>query len=53
MAERLNLGIDFGTSNSSVGVVQDGKTRILEIEKGRQSQPSSIFIGAEGRYLVN
>jgi len=50
MAERLNLGIDFGTSNSSVGVVQDGKTRILEIEKGRQSQPSSIFIRADGYY---
>jgi len=52
MNERQNLGIDFGTSNSSVGVMRDGKARILEIEKGKQSQPSSIFIRADGYHSI-
>jgi len=48
MNERLKLGIDFGTSNSSAGVIYDGKTRILETEMGQKSQPSSIFIRVDG-----
>lgn len=48
MAERVNLGIDFGTSNSSVGAVIDGKTQIVEVKDDKQSQPSSLFIRADG-----
>lgn len=48
MNERLKVGMDFGTSNSSVGAVIDGETHIFEARKGRLSQPSSIFIRADG-----
>jgi hypothetical chaperone protein len=31
------LAIDFGTSNSAVGVCTDGQAQIIELEVGKQT----------------
>ena len=43
------LGIDFGTSNSAVGYLRDGKPHLVEIESGSQTLPTSIFFDFETR----
>lgn len=40
-------GIDFGTSNSTVGVVEAGKARLIELEDGRVTLPSALFFNFE------
>jgi len=44
----INLGLDFGTSNSSVGSYNEGNLKIVEDKSGELSQPSSIFVRADG-----
>lgn len=41
-------GIDFGTSNSTVGVVEDGRPGLLALEDGQPTLPSAIFFDFEG-----
>lgn len=36
-------GLDFGTSNSEVGIVQNGHASLVDVEKGRKKIPSTIF----------
>jgi hypothetical chaperone protein len=40
-------GVDFGTSNSTVGWSVSGKPRLLELEGGKVTLPSVIFFNAE------
>lgn len=40
-------GIDFGTSNSTVGVVEAGKARLIALEDGRVTLPSALFFNFE------
>lgn len=37
------LGIDFGTSNSTIGIDDDKGARLVEIEAGQTTLPSAIF----------
>jgi len=37
------LGIDFGTSNSAIGVTVDGQPMLIDIEGGQTTLPSSVF----------
>src|SRR5262245_33540401 len=39
----LACGIDFGTSNSSVGVCNGGAPRLLPIQRGATSVPTALF----------
>lgn len=48
MAREKCVGIDFGTSNSAVALSTNGKVRLIEAELGKFTQPSSIFIRADG-----
>lgn len=48
MTEKLNIGMDFGTSNSSVASTTEGKTTIFNTRGKNKSQPSSIYIRADG-----
>src|SRR5262245_30464112 len=41
----LACGIDFGTSNSSVGVCDVGGPRLLPIQRGATSVPTALFFG--------
>ncbi len=42
------LAIDFGTSNSAAGIVEDGAVRLLEIEAGAETLPTAVFFPEEG-----
>jgi len=36
-------GLDFGTSNSEIGIVRDGAPVLVEVEEGRKQIPTTIF----------
>ncbi|WP_407278670.1 Hsp70 family protein [Aromatoleum evansii] len=40
-------GIDFGTSNSTVGWVRPGATTLLALEDGKPTLPSAVFFNAD------
>lgn len=40
-------GIDFGTSNSTVGLVEDGSPRLVPLEGGHVTLPSAVFFNFE------
>ena len=46
------LGIDFGTSNSTVGWWRPGMEPLLELEDGKITLPSVIFFNTEERRPV-
>ena len=41
------IGIDFGTSNSTVGFSYKGKPNLIELEEGKSTIPSAIFYDIE------
>jgi molecular chaperone DnaK len=47
MSEMI-LGIDLGTTNSAVGVVDSGFPILLANEDGRRITPSAVWIGRDG-----
>lgn len=47
MSEMI-LGIDLGTTNSAVGVVDSGFPILLANAEGRRITPSAVWIGADG-----
>ncbi|MER8481005.1 Hsp70 family protein [Mesorhizobium sp. M1322] len=40
-------GIDFGTSNSTVGVVRNGQPQLVALEDGQVTLPSAVFFNFE------
>ena len=36
-------GLDFGTSNSEIGIVRDGAPVLVDVENGRKQIPTTIF----------
>lgn len=46
------IGIDLGTTNTVVAVLEDGRPRVLEDEKGYKVLPSVVSWKGEGRYVV-
>ncbi|MCS6850425.1 MAG: Hsp70 family protein [Gemmataceae bacterium] len=51
MAEVI-VGIDLGTTNSEVAVVQHGQTRVLSDETGDPILPSFVGLSSDGKLLV-
>ena len=51
MSEMI-LGIDLGTTNSAVGVVDSGFPILLANEEGRRITPSAVWIGEDGSMEV-
>src|ERR1700741_3758201 len=43
----IACGVDFGTSNSTVGWVRPGQPVMLELEDGKSTLPSVVFFNAE------
>jgi hypothetical chaperone protein len=43
----LACGLDFGTSNSTVGCVRPGQTALLALEDGKLTLPSVVFFNAD------
>ena len=53
MAKRgPTLGLDFGTSNSAVGYLYDGKPRLIEMAPGRTTLPTTFFFDFETRQTL-
>ena len=46
------LGIDFGTSNSTVGWLRPGAPTLLPLEEGKITLPSVLFFNYEERHSV-
>ena len=46
----VSAGIDFGTSNSTVGVIENGKPRLVALEKDHVTLPSAVFFNFEDGY---
>lgn len=42
-------GLDFGTSNSTIGFSQDGRIRLAPLEAGRETLPTALFYGESTR----
>jgi len=40
-------GIDFGTSNSSVGVTREGGAKLVELQEGATAVPTALFFSFE------
>ncbi|MRW91976.1 Hsp70 family protein [Duganella sp. FT80W] len=43
----IACGVDFGTSNSTVGWVRPGQPVMLELEEGKTTLPSVVFFNAD------
>ena len=50
--EELVVGIDLGTTNSLVGLIEDGKPVLVEDEKGEVLLPSAVGVDGKGALLV-
>lgn len=46
------IGIDLGTTNSAVAVMQGGEARILENAEGNRTTPSVVAVSKSGERLV-
>src|SRR3989344_2919604 len=46
------LGIDLGTTNSAVAIVEVGQPRILENKEGMRTTPSVVAMGKNGERYV-
>uniref|UniRef100_A0A1A9Z1A7 Molecular chaperone DnaK n=1 Tax=Glossina pallidipes TaxID=7398 RepID=A0A1A9Z1A7_GLOPL len=46
------IGIDLGTTNSCVAVIENGQTRVIENSEGDRTTPSIIAYTQEGEILV-
>ncbi len=46
------IGIDLGTTNTSVAVMEGGRPRVIEDERGYKVLPSVISAKGEGKFVV-
>ena len=51
MAEKI-IGIDLGTTNSEVAVVENGRVTVIDITPGCPIQPSFVSLADDGSILV-
>ncbi len=46
------LGIDLGTTNSAMAIVEGGEPRVLENAEGARTTPSIVAVGKNGERTV-
>ncbi len=46
------LGIDLGTTNSAMAIVEGGEPRVLENAEGSRTMPSIVAVGKNGERIV-
>ena len=46
------IGIDLGTTNSCVAIVEQGKPRVIEMNDGQRTMPSMVAMTSKGERLV-
>lgn len=50
MAQRSpGLGVDFGTSNTAAGYMQDGRPHLIQLAPGQTTMPTTFFFDYEAR----
>lgn len=52
MTNTHTLGVDFGTSNSAVGIAVDGAPRLITLENGAKTMPTAVFFDFEEQRIV-
>jgi hypothetical chaperone protein len=45
-------GLDFGTSNTTLGTIEDHAPVLAALENGQTTMPSAIFFEADGAVLI-
>ena len=48
----MGIGIDLGTTNSCIAIVEDNQARVLENEEGYRTTPSVLTITNENEFIV-
>ena len=46
------LGIDLGTTNSAIAIMEAGQPRVLENKEGMRTTPSIVAVGKNGERYV-
>ena len=49
MSNKKVMGIDLGTGNSAVAVIENGKSKVIENNEGHKTTPSVVFVKGDER----
>ena len=48
----MRCGIDFGTSNTTMAVLQDGQSRLVPLEEGKLTIPTAVFFTEKNKAVL-